>query len=686
LGERARTRTPELAAPLALVLGAVLVLHGRTLSLPFCADDFLFLDVARTHPGVAALTAADPIGNFYRPISRGLYFGIVAPLTGESTLAFHAINLFLFAATIGLFAALARRLLPDSAAARRGVVAGTAFLALHYAFDVPVMWASGIQDLLAIPAALGALLLFERRPAIAAGLLFLGLLSKEAVAPCALVAVLLGRARGEVWPLALRRATPLIAATAVWAVLWISMRTLGGARSTPVSLSLGNAVAAVVHGVQVALGLEISAVGGPRLALASLVAVILAVAATLLVRERRRVSAKGKPAPRAEAMDGSKARGGVRLGLAWALLGSAPIALVAPIWSAYYYGFALCGVALALAAALVQARRPAWAAAAVAVLGLASGQARAVEEFGPTEGAWTAHSHVNRHYFDRAMAIGVPFMRDLRRLHPRIPPRSTFYFLDIPSFAALQAGDGPLVRWVYRDSTLRSFYFSQFRVPDPGTAIYVIHYEDGRLTDIQGPTLFGDIGGAMVEIDRLDVARDAFRFAESREPASAQLIRSWLPWVERALADSSRGAGPVDPAHASELVVIRTILAGGDSATAYARLKAYVARAPEDPAGHGLIADIAMNAPSLRRYAVYQAFVARTLAPRDPSTWRRWAILLAVRGRQEPALAAIGKMRALAGDVRDPEIDRLEAALRAHLPGGAIAREALRSAGVPAAP
>ena len=138
-----------------VLLGAVW-LQVSALRLPFFADDYLFLDQLRGRSLWAAWTSPDPLRNFWRPVGRQFYFWLVA-LMGESPLAAHLLNLLLFAGIVALLFVLARRLAGPRAAAIAASV-----IALHYAADVPVRWASGSQDLIAVAGALGALCLVAR--------------------------------------------------------------------------------------------------------------------------------------------------------------------------------------------------------------------------------------------------------------------------------------------------------------------------------------------------------------------------------------------------------------------------------------------------------------------------------------------------------------------------------------------
>ncbi len=687
-----KTPRDRVDGPVALLLLAVAVLHSRALTLPFWADDFLFLDVVRRHPGWAAFAAADPFGNYFRPISRAVWFGALVPLTAESSFAFHLANLVLLGLVVLLFVNLARSVLAGSSAsppaARVGAVAGGAFLALHFAFDVPVMWVSGSQDLLALAFALGALVhALGGRAAWSAPVLLLGLLSKETVAPCALILIGLARARGEAWQPVLRRTAPMLAVTAVWAVAWAFVRARGGTSGSPLGFAADYPLAALAHLGQVALGLEFREVGPPTIGVASLVAVLCAVLATLwAARAGGSLPLKGRGGRAAEErVVPVRALLG---GLAWALLATVPVVPVVPLWSDYFYGFALCGVALSLAAtcAALPVRRGALAAVVVAALGLLSAQARSIDAFADGVGAWTAHSHRNRHYLDRAMALQTQLVRDLKASYPTLLPGSTLFFGGIPSFCCFQLDDGPLVRWAYRDRTLHSHFISEFRAARARGSVRVLFYDGSRLVAVESATLIAELGAVLVELDRLEGARDAFRIAADREPASATEIRLWLPWVERALAPDSSSAGAKAPAQdprADEaLAAARAALAAGDSAAAFHSLEAVVQAGTLDPRPHAMFADLLATVPARQESALNEAFVARTLAPYDPTSWRRWALLLAKRGRNEAALPAIARWRTLAGPgATDPELERIEARLQAWRPGGALAREALRRDG-----
>src|SRR5262245_15331863 len=89
-------RGPLLAAAVLMIVVAASLFYLPHLNRPFFADDYLFLDQVRDKSLLAALQSVDPLSNFYRPISRQLYFWIVSTASGESEVAYHATSVALF--------------------------------------------------------------------------------------------------------------------------------------------------------------------------------------------------------------------------------------------------------------------------------------------------------------------------------------------------------------------------------------------------------------------------------------------------------------------------------------------------------------------------------------------------------------------------------------------------------------
>src|SRR5213592_815239 len=160
-----------------LVLLGLFALYADTLRAGFLYDDYLFLEQARSAPLLESLTRAGAIGNYYRPLSRQIYFAVLAPLAGGRPEVFHAANLALFLASLALLFDLLLVLLPLP-----GAVAGTLYFALLPLQRVNLLWISCSQDLLVLTLSLGTLALFRRGRAALALVTALGALASKEVA------------------------------------------------------------------------------------------------------------------------------------------------------------------------------------------------------------------------------------------------------------------------------------------------------------------------------------------------------------------------------------------------------------------------------------------------------------------------------------------------------------------------
>jgi hypothetical protein len=651
-----------------VILLAAAWLHLAALRAPFFADDYLFLDLTLGRSPWQAWLAPDPIGNYMRPVGRQLWFGTLSTISGASPAVFHAANLVLLLLAIALFWLLARRVLGASAATM-----AASLLALQHAADVPVWWASGSQDLLALCLALAALLLYlAGRRALAAVPFLLALLSKEVIALTPLIAIWLDRRDNERWTAALRRAWPLFAALALWAaaLAFVTLRRpLGGlaAHVGPAEL-----MATPFHLLQTALGAEWSRSWTLRAPTLS----VVALAGWVIWEGSRSESAPGAT---------SVAGRGVWAGALWAILGAAPVVMVAGIWSAYYFVFATCGTAWAIAAAL--ARRPAWSRAlVVALLGWSCENARRLPEFATAAGTWATLSHVNLRYLQRGMEASQQYLGDLESARPSLPPRSTLFFSQVPSKLGFQAADGPLVRWAYRDTSLRSYYLTQFRLENALRGpVFFFQASHGDLHEVQGADSLQRIALGLLLSDAPAAARDVWRLDYAREPGQLSAYR--LAWTELALArpDSARawlarsGATP-DPGPAPEVPAAYARVTAGDTTQAIAIAEAGVERHALDPGLHALLADLLLVHQSASDSAVIESYATWTLAPHDASSWRRWGVVSYLRGRFPQANTALERYFALAGAAgpSDREAQRVLAEARRRMPGGELAQEAVR--------
>ncbi|MEQ1833193.1 MAG: hypothetical protein ABL977_09060 [Candidatus Eisenbacteria bacterium] len=702
-----RKPSPFVFGVLATAFAAVLM-HVRSLGAPFFADDWLFLDQVRFRSLFQVLASPDPLGNYFRPLGRQLWFWGLANLSAESPLWFHAANLACFTLAVVLLGLIARRLAGPLA----GIVAAS-YLALHYAADVPVLWVSGSQELLSLTLALAALHLYLRGQRVLAAVpLLLALLAKEVVVLLPLAALALDDVPGGL-RVRVRRALPLFGAVLVWAVLaWIATSRRGTAGAGLALTPLGPAAVPLLL-VRVALGLEWQA---GRLPFASFVdpgpgawLALLAVGIALgFVVPAARAPARGarttkRPgasdrravAPVATTRNAVEQAGGAqrawRGGLVWAVVGALPVAAVAPQWSAYYFLFALAGLALALGAFAAQRR---WGLplsfAVLLVTGVASGQASGLQEFATSLSPWSGQSHVNRFYLERGMNVITRCVRDLRAQMPEAPPRTTVFVAGLPSFAAFQVADGPLIRGVYRDSTLRGYYLSQFTRDKMDRGPWRVFFFDqgsGKLVD-QTHTRGVFISSALGQImnGKLDVAEAALEAA--RLNGEDDLGRPYLSGVvalgmgqrELAVERFAQAAYQVGGDGAGLLRETRRNMAAGDTAEALRTVRRAIAVDVLNPDVHALAADLMLSRVRTLPDGQVEAYVTRLLAPQTPSAARRWAFVLAYENRTSEAIAELDRYRRLAPHATELDRDavKLRTVLVRMLPGGDLAQKAMK--------
>ncbi len=704
---------------LGVVLVAATVLRAPALHAPFFADDWLFLDQVRSHSLGSVLVSPDPIGNYFRPLGRQVWFWSWGAVGHESPVPFHAANLALLLGSLVLLARLTRR----SAGAAAGVIAA-AFLAVHHAADVPVLWASGSQELLALALGLAALDAYTSgRRALAACAFFLALLAKESIAVLPLVAVALDPLRR---PLAarVRAAWPLGAAGGAWLALaaWATLRR--GAPGAGLALAPDGPLGVPVLLLRVVAGLEwptsgkpwelLGDPGGPAilaLALALTGARIawprrepkaLAPLSRKLGAARSRQARAETKAGRAEAPGPTQvpaatsfpARPAVLGGITWALAGAVPVLAVAPLWSAYYFLFALAGVGLLLGATLAQSRSPTIAVLLVlALLGWGSAQARRLEEFATAASVWSGQSHVNRFYLDRGMRVVSRVVQDLRAQAPDVAHRTTFFFAGLPTFAAVQVADGPLVRSVFRDSSLRSYALSQLdreRLTRGPRRVFFFGDATGRLEDMtRDPNVLVSMALILMLDHNLEAAEAALDVAEAEKSGDAVTRRYVRALLAADLGDTARtrqefaragyGLGAAAPEARRDAARLLARKAADDTIAAVYALRRAVHENVLDDALHAMLADALLDRPGTRADGQLEAYAARALAPGVGLHWRRMAYVLAATNRQAEALEALARYTELdpARASQDAAAQRLRSVLVRMLPGGDLAQRAL---------
>lgn len=673
-----RLRLPAWAC-IALILAGAVWLYLPALDTPFFADDYLFLDQVRGRPFLASLATPDPLSNFYRPVSRQLYFWLIGKATHESPFAFHAGNLSCLLVILVLLFLIVRRL----AGVRAGVIA-TGFLALHYSAEVPIRWACGSQELLAVGWALAAVHFHLRGRRLFAGLaMLLAAFSKEVILITPLVAAAAERRPGESWGPAFRRAWPLGAAVAVWAGIWLLLPHARAQQATEVEFNPAGPLAVLVHLVRVSLGLEwthggfghLPRVGPPWVPLLA----TLAAVASCWRGGGAGVAGNASAGQRAPAS--AARRGLLAVATLWALLGTLPIAAVSVLWSAYYYLFAMCGVAFGLGVWL--ARRPLGVTIAVlAVLAWGSASARSLSEFGVGRDPWTPQSHINRHYIDRATRYAARYLQDLRRQRPTFPRGSTLFFAGLRGNIAFQAGNGALIRWAYRDSSLRSYYLGSFTLEKARRGpFFVFQGSEDSLKEIApSAELFADMALSMIASDQTNSARDVLLLERERAPSS-EAATSWLAWVQWSLGERDaafaallRGGQNTAGDPTPEVEQALEAVSAGDTLGAIRLMEGAVRRHALDPGAHALLADLRLSHDPGDPSGTIEAYAARVLAPDRPASWRRWGMVQAHRGRYLEALRSFHRYFSLAGDAAPPDAEarRWVATIRSMLPSGAL--------------
>jgi hypothetical protein len=373
------------------------------------------------------------------------------------------------------------------------------------------------------------------------------------------------------------------------------------------------------------------------------------------------------------------------------LAGALPVAVVAPVWSAYYFLFSVAGVGLAIGTAVARAPNPGLAAGiTLAVLGWASSQARGLQEFATAPSTWSAQSHVNRFYMDRGMNVVARAVRDLREQAPTPERATSFFFAGIPAFASVQVADGPLVRGVYRDSSLRGFFLSEMtreRLAHGPWKVFFYESASGHLRDnTKTPGVFlSSALGAILNGKPLtaDAALEAGR-ANGEGKFGVDYLAAL---VSLELGDTARSHDLFRSAKyqlgrdaSGVLQQARGQLARGDSAAASRTLRAGLDVNVLDSRLHELFSDVLLGRPATRPEGQVEAYAARLLSPETPSVWRRWGFVLAYEFRVREAMAALDRYMQMdpQGAAADERAQRLRQNLPRMLPGGDIAQRAMK--------
>jgi hypothetical protein len=370
----------------------------------------------------------------------------------------------------------------------------------------------------------------------------------------------------------------------------------------------------------------------------------------------------------------------------WSLLAALPVAAVAATWSAYYYLFALAGLAALVGWAVH--RKPRWIAAVVLVIaGWSAQAARQVDEFASGPGYWTAQSHVNLRYYERATTQVATYLGDLKRQQPRVPATSTFFFSNIPGFIAWQSGDGPLVRWAYRDTSLRSYYLADITAEKArrGPRYFFMGHRDRLVEWQETPGELLAVATGMTLAGREEQAHEVLTLVLDGAPRDT-LAHYRLAWLEWAAGDSTRAVerfsrigmrldrGPMPGVRRA-----RALWAAGEREAAKFAVGDDLGLHVLDASAHFTLAlFLHADGGSEAGIGVFEALAARALEPESAEVWGLWARYQWQAGRVIPAVRSVERYLELGGDAGDPEVQEILAEAAHYRPGSEAIQRGLR--------
>ena len=605
----------------AAVAGLTL-LYWPALTTGFLNDDYLFIEDALRPGWTESLTRlSGPLGNYFRPVSRGLYFELLLPVLGLNPLGFHLFNFGLFLAALILLADLLRVFLP-----RAGVMVGLLYFATLPFHGVNLRWISCSQDLLALLFVLAAVALFRRGRIAWSALCYLGaVFSKESSLPLPLL-LFFWPAVGpgpDDWRQRLRRVWPLGAVNLVWIAVTLWVRA-GGNRGAPLTLGPSGVAAAYVHQLQSLLGLDHPAgmlESFMRHGPVPLALVALAPLALLLGRG----AAQPVESPGAPATGSDPTRPPFwKFAGAWLLAFGFVTAPVAHTWSSYYYTLAAVGAALAVGQ---MARRigPAGWLALCGILLWWNAAGTGIRAFAVLDHPWQWTSHLTSFYFQRAAALTDTLGRQLQSLVPAPEPRTRFFFAYLPSWAGFQMGNGAQVRILYKDPTLESYFLSQFSESTAAGPCQFLGWDGQSFATLypSGSDMFFQIGSDLLVLGRPAGARHAFHrgLLAGEDPIDHYY---WLGWTElwlgqRATAEEAwRRFGASDDS-AKWFLRMRlarmALIDRGDSLEARRQLLAAIRSGIGHPEAHAVLGRLLLDRRP--KYGLLELQVAVYLKPND---------------------------------------------------------------------
>jgi len=317
---------------------------------------------------------------------------------------------------------------------------------------------------------------------------------------------------------------------------------------------------------------------------------------------------------------------------------------VASTWSAYYYTLFAVGGALLVGWWLGRTSRVTFLALAAALLWW---HAAAVESrgFAIVDRPWVPASHLTASYFERAATLTDTLARSLKRTEPAPPPGTRFFFATLPPWAGFQMGNGALVRSLYHDPTLESYFYSQFSDTTAGEHPCRFFYWDGvEMQRLYGNSAapFFQVGTDLLIMNRPRGAAHAFHrgLAAGESPLDHYY---WLGWAElwggnRAGAEAAwRALGARDDStlRERELRAAHDALVAGDTLAARRALLQATRYGMGYPEAHAVLGQLLVARQP--KYGMLELQVAAALGPHDWPSRRDLAIALVEARLDDPA-------------------------------------------------
>jgi hypothetical protein len=313
---------------------------------------------------------------------------------------------------------------------------------------------------------------------------------------------------------------------------------------------------------------------------------------------------------------------------------------------------------------------------------------RRLDEFITAPGVWSSQSHVNRRYVERSNSFVEGYLAQLRAARPTLPPRSTVFFGGLPPFVGFQAGDGPLLRWAYRDSSLRSYYLMELtaeRYRRGPAFCFLVKNDTLGEAPLDRDRLLSLVLTA-VAAERPRLALELLELPGAVAP-SDRLAPYWRAWLRRALGDTAgmrmelRQAGMImDAGPTPEMATVARLVAAGDTLGARGLMYQAMTRHVLDPEAHAILGGLLVNLHGHEADAAMEAYAATLLAPEVGRYWWLMGFVQSKASRYGESRRSIERFFALGGGYPEEmaQARRLLDWLRASGPGGDLLQQSLR--------